>query len=104
MQFLTQWVLPTAQIASAQGTQIDVSTVSKILASYIGETSLNQWYKTAVPSEMEGIAYKMLPFGKSPGQGNDSTGATLGSKNANLNRQQTQEAPQQELNNMMGVK
>jgi hypothetical protein len=53
---------------------------------------------------MEGIAYKMLPFGKSPGQGNDSTGATLGSKNANLNRQQTQEAPQQELNNMMGVK
>lgn len=105
MQFLSQWVLPTAHIAAAQGTQIDISTVSKILASYIGETSLNQWYKTAVPSEMEGVAYKMLPFGsKSPGQGNDSFGATIGSRTANLNRQQTEQAPLAGLKNTEGTK
>jgi len=104
MQFVSQWVLPTAEIAASQGTQIDVSLVTKILASYIGETSVNQWYRTAVPGEMDNVAYKMMPFGsKSPGQGNDSFGASVGSKNANLNRNQTQEAPAQGVNNMMGV-
>lgn len=101
MQFMTQWVLPTMQMASAQGSQIDVPAVTRILAEYLGEETFNSWYKSAIPSELERIMpYKMLP---NKGQGNDSFGATLGSKMANLNRDQTEEKPKREIAASIGT-
>jgi len=104
MQFMSQWILPTMQLASAQGSQIDIPLVTKILAEYLGENSFNQWYKSAVPSELSGLDYKMLPMqSKSPGQENDSQGANLGSRLANSERYQTKEAPKKELTNSIGA-
>jgi hypothetical protein len=91
MQFMTQWLLPTAQLAAAQGTTIDIVEATRILGDYAGIDNLNQIYRTAIPDELQSIAYKMLPIkGKRPegkfGQGNDAMGATFGSKQANLNQ------------------
>lgn len=100
MQFMSQWILPTAQLAAAQGSKIDIPLVTRILAEYLGEESFHSWYKSAVPSELDKILpYKMLP-NKSPGQENDSMGASLGSKLANSERYQTKEAPKKELGNI----
>lgn len=101
MQFLSQWILPTMQLAAAQGQQIDFNLVSKILADYAGIESFNQWYKSAIPEGLQGtsVDYKMLPIGdqkrkspgqvgKSPGQTNDTFGVLESSREANKNQQQ----------------
>lgn len=102
MQLMLQWLLPTAQMSALQGATIDVVQATKILGDYAGIDNLNQIYRTAVPDELQGINYKMLPI-KTKGQANDSIGAGLGSRNANMNREQ-EKAPQRGLSNMMGVK
>ena len=90
MQFMSQWVLPTMQIAAQQGAQIDIPLTTRILAEYQGMDNFNQIYKTAVPHELQGIGYKMEPQGgkkdKSPGQSNDSFGSLLGSQEAQSSR------------------
>lgn len=86
VQFLSQWVLPTAGIASAQGAQLDIPTATKILASYAGLETFNQWYKTAVPEVTDGVNYTMKPTGT--GQMNDSFGALQGSRESNQAQQQ----------------
>jgi len=93
--FATQWLLPTVQLAQMQGAQVDVPRLSKILADYAGFENFNQFYKTAVPSELESVPYTMAPINgqrpkgpKSPGQGNDRFGATETSRLANMNQQQ----------------
>lgn len=107
MQFMSQWILPTANLATIQGAQVDIPLVTRILADYLGEDTFNQWYKTAIPHELAGINYQMQPMNrpkKSPGQTNDSAGATLGSRIANLNRHEAKEAPKQKVKNMTGTR
>lgn len=87
MQFLTQWILPTMQMAAMQGSTIDFPTVSRILSEYAGLDTFNQWFISAIPHELRGIGYQMQPL-KSPGQGNDSLGALEGSREANMQQQQ----------------
>lgn len=90
LQFMSQWILPTAQIAAAQGAQLDIPTATQIMADYKGFDNFNQIYKTAVPSELDGVNYTMQPM-KSKGrfgQMNDSMGATEPSKLSNLAQQQ----------------
>lgn len=89
MQFLTSWVLPTAQIAAQQGASIDIPLATQILADYAGFDTFNQIYKTTIPSELEGISYAMQPIKNSGGQMNDSMGATQPSREANLQQQQS---------------
>lgn len=91
MQFLTQWTLPTLALAAQQGSAIDFNLVNRDLAEYGGlRESFNRWYKSAVPpSETPPIDFKMMPTKKrGEGQTNDSYGATLGSREANLTQQQ----------------
>jgi len=89
MMFLTQWILPTMQLSAAQGSSLDINEVNKILAGYLGLDNFNQWYLPAIPSsgDLSGVDYKMLPLGNKS-QGNDSMGATEGSKMANMFGQQ----------------
>lgn len=87
MQFLSQWILPTMQMAAMQGSTIDFPTVSRILADYAGLDSFNQWYVSAVPHELQAVPYQMQPL-KSPGQGNDALGALDSSREANMQQQQ----------------
>ena len=82
------------QQASAQGAQIDIPLLSRILSEYAGFDNFNQFYKSAVPHELESVPYTMLPMkdgpkhgSKSPGQGNDFFGATDASRTANMNQQ-----------------
>jgi len=95
MQFMSQWVLPTMQLAAAQGAVIDIPLATRIMAEYQGMDNFNQIYKTSVPHELQGVGYQMQPGGekksKSPGQGNDSNGALIGSQEANSFRAETKE-------------
>jgi hypothetical protein len=93
MQLAGQWILPTLGMAQAQGAQLDIPLATQILGDYLGVESLKQWYKTAVPSELDQVPYKMAPDGSKNKrqQGNDSNGATLGSRLANLGQQQDRE-------------
>lgn len=101
MAFMTQWVLPTYQFATQQGAELDVPTVTRILSEYMGFENFNQFYRTAVPHELAGVGYTMEPLGqeqrpkgpnvgikKSPGQQNDTFGASEPSRTANMNQQQ----------------
>ena len=101
MGFMTQWVLPTYQFAAAQGAELDVPTVTRILSDYMGFENFNQFYRTAIPHELDGVGYMMQPMGqqqrpkgpnvgskKSPGQQNDTFGASTPSRTANMQQQQ----------------
>lgn len=102
MGFMTQWVLPTYQFAAQQGAELDVPAVTRILSDYLGFENFNQFYRTAIPHELEGVGYMMEPLGqeqrpkgpnvgsKSPGQTNDTFGASEPSRTANKNQQQQQ--------------
>ena len=101
MAFMTQWVLPTYQFAAQQGAELDVPMVTRILSDYMGFENFNQFYRTAIPHELSGVGYAMQPLGqeqrpkgpnvgskKSPGQTNDTFGASTASRTANMNQQQ----------------
>jgi hypothetical protein len=100
MGFMTQWVLPTYQFAAEQGAELDIPTVTRILSDYMGFEHFNQWYKTALPHELQAVPYQMESGGNpnknknsssgknSFGQGNDAFGASGPSKNANKQQQQ----------------
>ncbi|TET14309.1 MAG: hypothetical protein E3J77_04925, partial [Actinobacteria bacterium] len=85
MSFMAQWVLPTYQFAAQQGAELDVPAVTQIMSDLLGIDNFNQFYKTALPHELEGIGYTMQPVGGERkkgeerlnifGQQNDSFGA-----------------------------
>jgi hypothetical protein len=92
MQFMAQWVLPSMQLASAQGAQVDIPTATKILAQYFGFDSFNQIYKTAVPQPTDAVVnYRMLPLKNKSNQVSDAFGTTLGNKEAQSSRKETEE-------------
>jgi hypothetical protein len=92
MQFMAQWVLPSMQLASAQGAQVDIPTATKIIAQYLGFDSFNQIYKTAVPQPTDAMVnYRMLPLKNKSNQVSDAFGTTLGNKEAQLSRKETEE-------------
>lgn len=95
MQFASQWVLPTMSLAAQQGAEFDVPEATKRMASYLGFDDFNQLYRTAMPNQTDVVPYTMQPSGqkrpeKSPGQGNDSFGSLVGSREANSNSKQGQ--------------
>jgi len=91
MGFMSQWVLPTYQFAAAQGAELDIPAVTRILSDYMGFEHFNQWYKTALPHELQAVPYQMQPNGgkNSFKQQNDTFGASPESKTANKSQQQT---------------
>lgn len=97
MQFASQWVLPTMPMAEQQGAEFDIPEATKRMAAYLGFDDFNQLYRTAVPGQTDVVPFTMQPTGqkrpesnKSPGQGNDSFGALVGSREANSSSKQGQ--------------
>jgi hypothetical protein len=104
MMFLTQWVLPTMELASQQGAQFDIPLATRIMAERLGFDSFNQFYKTAEPHELSQISYQMQPEGNRRPNGadrasrpqgksgvqNDTFGASEPSRTANSQRQNQQ--------------
>lgn len=50
LSLLTQWILPSAQIAAQQGAQINIPKATQHLAKMAGLRGFGDWYETAVPS------------------------------------------------------
>jgi hypothetical protein len=96
MMFLSQWIVPTIQVAAAQGAQLNVPQVTELLGDYLGIDNMHQWYKTGSPTSLAGLVnYKMMPLGMS-----DAFGATGASRETNMMQQQAraggQSSPDQE--------
>lgn len=96
MQFASQWILPTMQFAQQQGAEFNIPEATKTMAEYLGLTTFNQMYKTAIPQPLDqGVPYQMQPFGqkkqKAEGQGNDAFGSLIGSREAQSSRKQGKE-------------
>ena len=104
MAFMAQWILPTYQFAASQGAELDIPTVTRIMADYLGIDSFNQWYRTAVPQQLDSVPYTMAPIGgerkkgeqrtNAFGQMNDFFGATEGSRTSNMLQQQSRTGAQ----------
>jgi hypothetical protein len=87
MMFMSQWLLPTIQMAAAQGAQLDINKVNTMMAQYLGLDNFNDWYKTAVPSGLEQLVdYKMLPTERTGLS--DAFGASDASRTINSQGQQ----------------
>lgn len=50
LSLITQWVLPSAQLAAQQGAQINVPKATQHLAKMAGLRGLDDWYETSVPN------------------------------------------------------
>jgi hypothetical protein len=91
MQLMTQWVLPTLDIAMSQGASLDIPQATKLLADYSGIKNFNTFYKTVVPQPAESVPYSMQPSTQrregSTGQVSDAFGSTLGNRQVQSNRQ-----------------
>lgn len=91
MQLMSQWVLPTLQLAQAQGAQLDIPSATKLLADYSGIKNFNTFYKTVVPNPGESVPFSMQPStnrkDSSDKGSSDSFGAGLGSRMMNSVRQ-----------------
>jgi hypothetical protein len=104
MSFMAQWVLPTYQFAAQQGAQLDVPTVTRIMSDYLGLNNFNQYYRTAIPEQLDNINFQMQPLGGQRPKGadrqnvfnqtNDAFGALDSSREANLNQQQSRTSTQ----------
>lgn len=50
LSLLTQWILPSAQIAAQQGAQINIPKATQHLAKMAGLRGFGDWYETSVPT------------------------------------------------------
>ena len=95
-----KWVLPTAQIASAQGNEIDVSVATTELARKFGIENIDHWYKSSDPQNVDMSAYQPMVGQKNPGQQDGRTGLQgVASREANLQQQQDGAAGAQKKGN-----
>lgn len=94
MTLASQWILPTLQIASQQGATFNIPEATKRMASFLGLDGFNALYQTAVPNPGDIVPYKMTPTN---GQSNDSMGASLPSREANLETQQMRTDQEQSI-------
>jgi len=86
-QFCTQWLLPTMPYRMQSGATIDMEMVDKFLADYQGIDSFPQWYHGTLPADGPDVNFVMSS--KSPGQEDDRFGASLPSRTANNQQQQS---------------
>jgi len=96
MQFATQWLLPTMQIAAAQGAQLDIPLVTKIMASYFGLDNFEHYYKTVVPTNVDNAPFMMFPKKNKFGQTSDAFGTNQQNREANFQQQQERTALEEE--------
>lgn len=84
MQLMSQWVLPTLQLAQMQGAELDIPEATQMLADYLGVKSFKQFYRTTIPKPGEMVPYQMQPSKnrKETGEGmvSDAFGTSLGNQ------------------------
>lgn len=89
MQLVAGYILPTAQIAAAQGTVLNVPELAKDFARYLGVTNLDDWYHQTVPQQAAMNPYQ--PLTGTPRQG-ITDGRQQSSAGSNFNNQLQQQS------------
>jgi len=90
MQFVSQYILPTAQIAAAQGRILNVPELAKDFARYLNITNLDDWYKAIIPNQVGLNPYSPVQGTVSPKQSGIS--GTQSSEASNMNNTLRQQA------------
>ena len=90
MQLVSQVVLPTAQIAAAQGSQLNVDELVKETARFLDVRNLDRWWSPAIPQEEAMNPYQPMQGKPKSGQadGRFSSGDNNASNMNNMNQQQ----------------
>lgn len=89
LSFMSQWILPTAQIATQQGNSLDVAAATKELARKFGLEDIDHWFKSTEPQNVGMNAYQPKVGSKNPGQQDGRAGLQgTASRQANLAQQQ----------------
>jgi len=104
MMFLQGWILPTLQIAAAQGNQIDMNIVTRDLAKYFDIESIDGWYRSAVPTDVAMNPYNPQQGQVAPGVSDGRLGLEgAASRMANLAQQQNRAGGQSSKSAIEGV-
>jgi len=96
MQLVSGVVLPTAEIAAAQGSQLNVDELVRETARFLDVRNMDRWWSPAIPQEAAMNPYQPLQGEAKSGQadgrfsGNDDTAGNMN----NLNQQQSRAAGQ----------
>ena len=90
LQFLSQWVLPTSQLAAQQGAMLNVPEATKDLAQKFQIENIDHWYDQAAPQNA-GMNPYSPDAGSKNGQQDGRTGM-MGAASRNTNLQQQQSA------------
>ena len=97
LQLVNQMIIPLLPIAMQQGNYMDVNSLVKEVAPYLGIANVDDWWKSIVPQQGDTGPYQPLQGQVVAKSGQDQRGA-LGqapaSKAANLNQQQARNAGQ----------
>ncbi len=90
MQFISQIVLPTAQIAAAQGSSLKVDAVIKEAARFLDIRNIDDWYQSSVPQDQQMNPYQPQQEKPKNGQGDGrfSGGDNMASNMNNLIQKQ----------------
>lgn len=98
LTLLSQWVLPTAQIAAQQGMQIDIPAATAQLAKHLQLRNVGDWFKPAVPMGVQMNPYQPQLGQMKPDNGAMQDGRTgmmgASSRNQNLIQQQARQGGQ----------
>jgi hypothetical protein len=92
MQLVGQVVLPTAQIASAQGSQLNVNELVQECARFLDVRNIDRWWITGVPQETQMNPYSPESGRPKDGQGdgrfssNDNDGSNMNNMLQHMNR------------------
>jgi len=86
MQLITGVIVPLAPLAIQQGSYPDVDQIVRDSGRYLNMPNLESWWKSSVPPEGTNPYMPEQGMSKSPGQTNDSFGATDASRLANSNQ------------------
>lgn len=69
LQLIGQIVLPTAQMAAAQGASVDANELVKEAARYLDVKNLDNWWKSVVPQEVGMNPYQPMGSSGKPSNG-----------------------------------
>lgn len=97
LQFLSQVVLPTAQIAASQGSMLNVGEAVKEAARFLDIRNIDNWYQFAVPQDTQNNPYQPQQEKAKGGQsdGRFGGGDNMASNMNNLLQNQASKPPGQ---------